>query len=127
MIFEEIEELNEIQKGEKQIKLEKFLGGDLKALLNLAGINAANSKYGCLWCKCPSDLYHDVTIEWSITDVEKGARTHEDAEDKIRLSMLAKKKGKIRYLKGLFVTSYFSKLSLFSSCHRPFASQTENN
>jgi hypothetical protein len=83
LIFDEIEEMKEIEIEDKTIKIEKYLGGDLKSLLNLAGVNAANSTYGCLWCKCPNNLYHDTTQEWSITDIEKGARTHDEADEKI--------------------------------------------
>jgi hypothetical protein len=85
LIFDQIEEVTNFTINGKQIGIEKHLGGDLKSLLNLAGINAASSHYGCLWCKCPKTLYHDYNIEWSITDPEKGARSHEEARDKMNL------------------------------------------
>ena len=31
--------------------------------------------YSCIWCKCPSDKRHDLSKEWSISDVNKGARS----------------------------------------------------
>jgi hypothetical protein len=83
LIFDEIEEIEDITIDDRLFKIEKYLGGDLKSLLNLAGINAANSTYGCLWCTCPEHLYNDHNLEWSITDKTKGARSHDEAENLI--------------------------------------------
>ena len=53
-ILREVNEL--INKGfividDKEIQLEFFLGGDLKFLLIIMGLNSASSNYACLWCK----------------------------------------------------------------------------
>lgn len=42
------------------------------------GIDAANSKYSCIWCKCSKTDRHSLELHWSIVDEEdKGARTIE--------------------------------------------------
>ena len=55
--------------------LEYFLGGDLKFLALVCGINAANGTYSCVWCKCPAGDHWDMTKSWSFTDTSQGART----------------------------------------------------
>jgi len=32
-----------------------FLGGDMKFLSTVCGIEQANAKYSCVWCKCPAE------------------------------------------------------------------------
>ena len=44
----------------------------------VCGIEAATSKYSCIWCKCPSSERYDMSKEWSFSDTEKGARTNDD-------------------------------------------------
>ena len=59
VVFTDIHNLLEQKNGEmlyktnfgKQFYLEIFLGGDWKFLLTMMGLNAANSKYTCLYCK----------------------------------------------------------------------------
>ena len=51
-----------------------YLGGDWKFLAMVTGIDAASSTYACIWCKCSADARWDTSKEWSMTDVEKGAR-----------------------------------------------------
>ena len=36
------------------------------------------STYACIWCTCPRVDRPDMTKEWSIKDVSKGARTIEE-------------------------------------------------
>ena len=36
------------------------------------GIEAANSTYPCVWCKCPSTDRHDLKKTWSMTDEVNG-------------------------------------------------------
>ena len=52
-LFQEIDDL--IDKGnisidENEIKLDFFLGGDLKFLLIIMGLNSATADFACLWC-----------------------------------------------------------------------------
>ena len=51
--------------------IEWFLGADLKFLALCTGVGAANSKYACIWCKCPSEDRHNITKKWSVNDVTK--------------------------------------------------------
>ena len=44
----------------------------------VTGIDAANSRYACLWCKCPEEERHRMDLEWSLVDIVKGARTIEE-------------------------------------------------
>lgn len=46
-----LENLKEIKYQDKTYTLEYFLGGDLKFLSLVLGINAANSIYPCPWCE----------------------------------------------------------------------------
>ena len=50
-IAEFIEKLEYITVEGRKIKVKKLLGGDLKFLSMILGINAANSKHPCPWCK----------------------------------------------------------------------------
>lgn len=61
-LFQEIKDLLcekqiEMEDG-SEVDIEMVLGGDMKFLLVIMGINAANSTFACLWCKIPkSDRY----------------------------------------------------------------------
>jgi hypothetical protein len=94
IIFDELNTINDIQIENQSIKIEKFLGGDLKALLTMAGINPAISTFGCLWCTCSKDLYFDHSQEWSIIDQNKGARSHEEAKTIIEKNLKTPKEKK---------------------------------
>ena len=58
--------------------IEYFLGGDMKFLSLVCGIDAANSEYACPWCKCSRAERWDMDKEWSAFDKTKGARTIEE-------------------------------------------------
>ena len=77
-IIKEVAELTEIEVNGIIFKIEYFLCSDLKFLALICGIEAANSIYSCIWCKCSSADRHDMKKEWSISDTNKGARTIQD-------------------------------------------------
>lgn len=77
-IIKEVSDLTTIEVNGINFKVEYFHCCDLKFLALSCGIDAANSKYACIWCKCPSGERHDMSIEWSISDTKKGAHTIED-------------------------------------------------
>ena len=81
-----------IQVDGKQYNIEFYLGGDLKFLAIVCGIEAANAEYACVWCKCPKDKRDDMTMEWSLTDVSKGARTIEEISEKSALGKHSKER-----------------------------------
>ena len=45
------------------------MGGDMKFLLLIYGLDAANGQYSCLWCKCPASERWDMAKQWSFSDV----------------------------------------------------------
>ena len=65
-----------------------FFGADWKFLALCTGIEAANARYSCIWCKCPSEDRYDIRKTWSFKNIEEGARTIEEIQ---RLSALSKK------------------------------------
>ena len=79
-IAEEISTLKSIKMHDKEYTLEYFLGGDLKFLALVCGINAANGTYSCVWCKCCAGDWWDMTKSWSFTDTSQEARTTSEIE-----------------------------------------------
>ena len=63
--------------------MEYFFAGDEKMLL---GVNAANAKTLCISCKCQAKDFYDTSKFWSISDINLGARTFEDACSNIGLN-----------------------------------------
>jgi hypothetical protein len=51
IIFNQIEELNEIQIEDTIYQLDIMLSGDLKFISIIMGVKSANSKHPCIWCK----------------------------------------------------------------------------
>ena len=92
-IRDEIQHLKSITLDGAQYGIEFFLGADWKFLALVVGIEAANARYSCIWCTCPSEERFDISKEWSFTDKEKGARTIED----IRRLTALKKRGSEKF------------------------------
>lgn len=74
---EEIENLSNIIINGKTVLIEFFMGSDWKMLSNQLGSKGPTSNYPCLWCHCPKSNFWDISQDWSITNVEQGARIHE--------------------------------------------------
>ena len=79
-IADEMKQLKSITVDGKEFTLEFYLGGDWKFLALVTGIEAATSKYFCVWCKCPSDEKHIPGI-WSALNHERGARTVKETQE----------------------------------------------
>ena len=77
-ICNEGKQLKSITIDDKSYEIETYLGGDLKFLAMVCGIDAANCEHACVWCKCPRLQRWDMSQEWSISDITKGARTVEE-------------------------------------------------
>lgn len=90
-IIQEVNGLKYIDVMGKNIRIELFLGGDLKFLNLVNGIDGFGSHYSCLWCKCPSKERHDTKKEWSMTNPELGARTVEEISQCSTIRIKAKK------------------------------------
>ena len=73
--------------------IQYFLGGDMKFLALVCGIDSTTCTHSCIWCKCPKEERHNMKLKWSITDTQKGART---VEEMTTLSKL-RKNNKNRY------------------------------
>ena len=70
------------------------LNGFLKFLALCSGIEAVNSRFACLWCKCPSEYRYDITNKWSIRNTDEGARTIKEIQE---LAKLPKSKKNEKY------------------------------
>ena len=77
-VAKEASELQTITLNDASYAIEYFLGGDMKFLSLVCGIDAANSEYACPWCKCSSAKRWDMNQDWSAFDQTKGARTIEE-------------------------------------------------
>ena len=84
-IISDAKDCNAIVIDGQQYNIEYYLGGDLKFLAIVCGLEAANAEYACIWCKCPKGKRDDMTMEWSLTDSSKEARTIEEIATKSTL------------------------------------------
>jgi len=73
--IKEVSELKTLSVDQNKFEIEYFLCCDLKFLAIVCGVESATSTYPCIWCTCPSSKRADMTIEWSISDEQNGART----------------------------------------------------
>ena len=62
-IIQEAKDLQCITVEESVFRIEYFLGGDLKFLAIICGIESASCDHACIWCKCPKADRHDMTKE----------------------------------------------------------------
>ena len=82
--FEEVNGLidqGSISIDGNDIKLNFFLGGDMKFLLMIMGLNSATADYACLWCKIhkddrwdiskPADHYNKEPLKRTLDEIKK--------------------------------------------------------
>lgn len=55
-------------------KVYNILGGDLRLLAIVCGMDATNAEHTCVWCKYPKSVHSDMKQDWLLTNSEKGAR-----------------------------------------------------
>ena len=89
-IVEEMKLIKSISIDGHEYNIKFYLGADMKYLAICLGIQAANSTYSCIWCKCPADERHDTSKSWC--SVDEGARTIDEIQ---KLSL--KKKKELKY------------------------------
>ena len=89
-IIAEAKDLEVLTIHDKVYSIQFFLGGDLKFLAAVCGIEAANSEHACIWCKCPKKERWNMALTWSIQDQPKGARTVEEITEKCKLGKTSK-------------------------------------
>ena len=75
-IVTELKTLTSILIGNQKFEIEYFLCSDLKVLAIVCGIEATNSIYACVWCKCPAAERYDMEKQWSVSEAKQGARDH---------------------------------------------------
>ena len=92
-ICAEAKDLEVVTIEDQVYRIKFYLGGDLKFLALVCGIESANAEHACVWCKCPKSKWADMTIQWSITDPKKGVRNIEEIMQKCKLG----KRNKDRY------------------------------
>ena len=90
----EIQSIESITIDGHQFKIEFYLGADMKYLAICLGLQAANAKYSCIWCKCPAAERHDTSQSWC--SVEDGGRTVEEIQHLATLSKNKEKYGCIQ-------------------------------
>lgn len=72
-IIDEARDLNCISVKDHIFKIDYYLGGDMKFLAKVCGIEGATSEFSCIWCKCPKDKRYNMDLQWSVTDELLGA------------------------------------------------------
>ena len=80
-IVNEVNTLKNITVDDISYEIEWFLGGDWKFLALVTGIGGAIGTYPCVWCKCPKDKKHDMTLKWSFWNSAHGARSIKETND----------------------------------------------
>ena len=72
-LLDELKEIKQLQINGKHYNLEMKLGGDMKCIALLLGLNAANAKHACCWCHCNLKETVDLTAEWPISRTQSTA------------------------------------------------------
>ena len=81
---DEIKKLDSITCETRTFQIEYFLGGDWKFLATVCGLGPANQDFACIWCLCPLTLRYDVSQNWSLTDLNQGARSTELIKEHVK-------------------------------------------
>ena len=89
-ICQEARNLDVITIDQKIYKITFFLGGDWKFLATVNGLESANADLACIWYKCAKTQRFNMSLQWSINDVKKGARTIEEISEKAKLPKRSK-------------------------------------
>ncbi len=83
-LSEKLSELKEIQLDGIRYKIEFWLGGDLKFISLVTGINAASSNYPCPWCILHKNQFSNNSFDHSINRILSGSeygQLHEPVEN----------------------------------------------
>ena len=89
-IIQEAKDFEIVTVDGKTFKIEYYLGGDWKFLAVVCGLESATCEHSCIWCKCPKGKRWDMSLEWSLTDSNKGARTTDEIAAKSELAKTSK-------------------------------------
>ena len=113
----EVSEMQTIVINGRVFDIVFFLGGDLKFLNVMTGLDACSSTYSCLWCHCSKSDRWDHRKQWSMINQASGARTIESITQYAR-----QKKNKYK----LFKSAPFYLNTYNTHCSRHIASLFEN-
>ena len=70
-VVEKMKNLKSIQFQGNKLHLKFCFCADLKFMNELMGIGACSSKFCCVWCKCSSDKFWDVTNDVDLRSMEE--------------------------------------------------------
>ena len=84
-IISEAKDMEVLTIQDQVYTIQFYLGGDLKILVIVCGIESATADHACVWCKCSKSQRPDMQLQWSISDPSKGARTVQDIKEKCKL------------------------------------------
>ncbi len=92
-LIEQIEIITEITVEKKNHRINFKMGGDLKWLATVYGLNAANSNYPCPWCFWKNEplTNNDLSKNWPINQ-----RKIQSSNDLIKKKSTDEKKGQIK-------------------------------
>ena len=91
-ICTEARDLEVVTVNKTVYMVERFLGGDWKFLALVCGLDAANADHACIWCKCPKSKCWNMSLEWSLTDPSKEARTITEIAELAKLGKSSKRR-----------------------------------
>ena len=77
-LFDEINELKaagHIMVGDTKYSLDLFVGGDMKFIQILLGLNSSIATYACPWCKVSKDRRGDISLPWDFYHSDGQFRT----------------------------------------------------
>ena len=85
-IISEAKDIEVLTIQDQVYTIQFYLGGDLKFLAIVCGIESATAVHACVWCKCSKSQRPDMKLQWSISDPSKGARTVREIMEKCKLA-----------------------------------------
>jgi len=101
-ILASLEDFNFLSLNDKNYKIKFYLGGDLKFLANVMGLNSATANYPCVWWTCHKDNFQYYSKKvFSIKNNYEHARCCEES------NMCLNKKtidGRLGYMNASLIT-----------------------
>ena len=77
-LIDEFERVSEVEVCGRRVRIVYYYGADWKMLAIVLGLQGANARHPCLWCKCDKEDFYRTDQDWSIVESELGARSHEE-------------------------------------------------
>jgi hypothetical protein len=77
-----------ITVDEKNFEIDLFVGGDMKFVLILLGLDGSTGDFACPWCKIHKQDRHDVTKEWNFYHSAEFFRSTQEISFLRRISVI---------------------------------------